>query len=87
MEEHQHALSLPPSRNEQPPPEPFLKVEEAAKILRISRGAAYQLGRQWLATNGQTGLPVIRLGRLLRVPRAGLEHLVDVTPQAHTGAE
>lgn len=70
MEEHQHALSLPPSRNEQPPPEPFLKVEEAAKILRISRGAAYQLGRQWLATNGQSGLPVIRLGRLLRVPRA-----------------
>ncbi len=87
MEQHRQPLTVPSVEPDHASNEPFLKVEEAAKILRISRGAAYELARRWLATNGQTGLPVIRLGRLLRVPRASLEHLADVTPQAHTGAE
>ncbi len=81
MEQHQPALTLPPDDQPPPPPPgPFLKVEEAAKILRISRGAAYELARQWLATNGQTGIPVIRLGRLLRVPTASLQRLADAPP-------
>lgn len=56
----------------------FLRVEEAAHILRISRSAAYELANAWLATGGQTGLPVIRLGRTMRIPRAAIERLLAV---------
>ena len=49
-----------------------LTVEEAAQVLRIGRGAAYELTRQWRATGVQTGLPVVTLGRRLRVPRHAL---------------
>lgn len=51
----------------------FLTVEEAAKVLRIGRTAAYGLTQQWRATSGAVGLPVVRFGRQLRVPRAALE--------------
>jgi excisionase family DNA binding protein len=53
----------------------FLTVEEAAAVLRIGRTSAYELARRWLATSGREGLPVIRLGRTLRVPQAALERL------------
>ena len=56
-----------------------LTVEEAAAILRIGRGAAYELARQWRETNGREGLPVVTLGRTLRVPRAALRRLLDET--------
>src|SRR5205823_3787024 len=51
----------------------FLTVEEAARILRLGRTAAYALARQWRETDGRDGLPVVTVGRLLRVPRAALE--------------
>lgn len=51
----------------------FLTVEEAAAILRIGRTVAYALTRQWRATNGEAGIPVVSFGRQLRVPRAALE--------------
>lgn len=56
-----------------------LTIEEAARVLRIGRGAAYALARQYLDSGGREGLPVVRLGRSLRVPRAGLLRLLDVT--------
>ncbi len=65
----------PPSFDELPE---VLTIGEAAKVLRISRGAAYALARQWLDSGGRQGLPVVRLGRSLRVPRAGLLRLLDV---------
>lgn len=46
-----------------------LTIGEAAKLLRIGRGAAYQAAR-----NNQ--LPVIRLGRRRLVSRAALEALL-----------
>jgi hypothetical protein len=51
----------------------FLTIEEAAEVLRIGRTAAYQLARDFLASDGTRGVPVIRYGRQLRVPRCKLE--------------
>ena len=51
----------------------FLTVEETAEILRIGRTAAYEQTRRYEETNGEAGIPVIRVGRLMRVPRAALE--------------
>ncbi len=53
-----------------------LTVDEAARILRIGRNSAYALARQWLATNGREGLPAVRLGRNVRIPRPALERLL-----------
>lgn len=61
------------------PPE-VLTIEEAADILRISRNSAYQLARRWRDTDGREGLPVIELGRNLRVPRARLTRLLEGGP-------
>lgn len=44
-------------------------VEEAAGVLRIGRTLAYSLARRYEETGGGSGLPVIRLGSCLRVPR------------------
>jgi hypothetical protein len=53
----------------------FLTIEEAAAVLRIGRTSAYLLARQWRQSGGRSGLPVQRLGRLLRVPRSALERM------------
>ena len=57
-------------------PPDLLTVEEAARVLRIGRTNAYELVRRWLATGGAEGVPALRIGHLLRVPRHGLEELV-----------
>ena len=44
-------------------------------LLRIGRTSAYALAREWRETGGRSGLPVVELGRQLRVPRAALEEL------------
>lgn len=54
----------------------FLTVEEAAAVLRIGRTAAYPAAREFLATDGASGLPVARFGRQLRVPRPALERVL-----------
>ncbi len=55
-----------------------LTIEEAAAVLRVGRTAAYELSRLWRASGGVEGLPVIRLGRSLRVSRADLFRLLHV---------
>jgi excisionase family DNA binding protein len=59
---------------------PFLRVEEAARVLRISRTSAYALTRRFLDTGGQEGLPAVRVGRSVRVPAAALEVMANTAP-------
>ena len=47
----------------------LLTVAEAAELLKISPNTAYELIRQ-----GR--IPVIRLGRIIRIPRFGLEQWI-----------
>jgi excisionase family DNA binding protein len=59
---------------------PFLRVEEAARVLRISRTSAYALTRRFLDTDGREGLAAVRVGRSVRVPVAALEQMANVAP-------
>ena len=54
----------------------LLTVEEAGVLLRIGRTKAYAMAREWRETDGRSGLPVIDLGHVLRVPRQALEELI-----------
>lgn len=53
----------------------LLTVGEAADMLRIGRSLAYELARAYVLTNGVEGLPVIKLGARMRVPRWALDEL------------
>ena len=61
----------------------FLKVEDAARMLGISRSLAYELANRWLETNQRDGLPSIRLGRRILVQRAAVEHLAGIDAERH----
>ena len=64
-----------------------LTVEEAARVLRIGRSAAYEQARRYLATGGAEGLPVIRFGRRMRVPRQALSRLLSLSGLRSADAE
>jgi excisionase family DNA binding protein len=64
-----------------------LTVDEAAVVLRIGRAAAYELAHQWREGGGRSGLPVVTLGRSLRVPREALRRLLDVSPDAKASGQ
>jgi hypothetical protein len=53
----------------------LLTVSEAARELRIGRTLAYDLAHRYVASHGACGLPVVRLGACLRVPRWALLEL------------
>jgi excisionase family DNA binding protein len=48
-----------------------LSVEEAGRILGISRGAAY-------ARAGDGSLPTVRLGKRLLVPKSALQKMLQI---------
>jgi hypothetical protein len=56
----------------------LLRIDEAARFLRIGRSLAYKLAHEYLATDGASGLPVLRFGTCLRVPRWALTELVTI---------
>ena len=56
----------------------FLTIEEAARILRIGRGQAYELARVWRATGGTEGLPNVEIGtKTKRVPKTAIVRLLE----------
>jgi hypothetical protein len=55
----------------------LLTIEEAAGVLRIGRSLAYELARRCEASDGHVGVPVMRVGSCLRVPRWALAELVS----------
>ena len=57
----------------------LLTVEEAAQVLRIGRTKAYALAREWRSSGGRSGLPVVDLGDVLRVPLARLEAMIGTS--------
>jgi excisionase family DNA binding protein len=54
----------------------MLTIEEAARVMRIGRSAAYKLAREYLTTEGTSGIPAMRIGGQLRVPRHMLEEYI-----------
>ena len=54
----------------------FLTIEEAARVLRLGRTAAYEQARIWRDTDGRAGLPNFPMGHTLRVPTAALERML-----------
>ena len=66
----------------------LLQVTEAARVLRVSRSSAYTYAQLFERSGGREGLPVIRIGRTLRVPKAALRRVIDgdlAFPPADTG--
>lgn len=55
---------------------PTVDITTVAKCFRIHRSTAYDL-----AQRGQLGVPVLRLGRALRVPTAELRRVLGLSGQ------
>jgi len=64
---------------DQPDDGHFLTIPAAARWLRISRNAAYLAAKRYRTTDGAEGLPHIRIGGTLRVPRAALERMTRIS--------
>jgi transposase len=58
---------------------PTISVDEAARILGISRGAAYAMARSYRESDGAEGLPTVICGpRRYRVPTAALRRMLQL---------
>ncbi len=69
-----HVVDLDPSGRLATPSLPdFLNVREAAKVLRLSRNRTYELAKLYIESGGECGLPAIRFGKPIRIPRLALE--------------
>jgi len=55
----------------------LLTVEEAAGVLRIGRSLAYELARLYESSDGHDGIPMMRVGALMRVPRWALAEMIS----------
>ena len=57
-------------------PPDFLTLDETAAVLRVGRSTAYREANAFETSGGKTGIPVIRCGKLFRVPRRQLEEQI-----------
>ncbi len=57
----------------------FLTAEETAAVLRIGRTQTYAEIRRWETSGGDTGIPSVRFGRTVRVPKAAIVRLLQPT--------
>ena len=55
----------------------MLRVDETAEVLRISRSRAYDEVKLYLQSGGSAGVPSIRIGRTVRVPKQALLAWID----------
>lgn len=58
----------------------FIRVDQAACLLGISRSLAYELANQWLESDGASGLPAVRLGRRILIKQAAIDEMAAVGP-------
>jgi hypothetical protein len=61
----------------------MLTVDETCEVLGIGRSLAYAQVRRYLASQGREGIPAVRIGTALRIPRTGLVELL-LSPPAPT---
>lgn len=54
----------------------LLTIKEAAPEMRVSPSKCYQLAHEYLNSGGTSGLPVLRFGTCMRVPRWALDVLI-----------
>ena len=54
----------------------MLTVNDAARVLRIGRSKAYEMTTLYASSGGTQGLPCLRLGDLLRIPKFALHEFV-----------
>lgn len=65
----------------------FLTVEETAAVLRIGRTSAYAEIRRWETSGGEAGIPSVRFGRSVRVPKAVIVRLLDPSTRHRAGED
>lgn len=51
---------------------PLLTVAQVQDVTQLGRGQIYRLIQKYLDSGGREGIPSIRFGRSLRVPKDGL---------------
>ena len=54
----------------------LLTIKEAAAEMRVCLSHAYDLAHEYLNSGGTAGLPVLRFGTCMRVPRWALDVLI-----------
>jgi hypothetical protein len=54
----------------------MLTVEQTCTVLGIGRSLGYAEVRRYLATGGREGIPAVRIGSVLRIPRTALVELL-----------
>jgi hypothetical protein len=58
----------------------MLSIDQTCEVLSIGRSLAYAQVRRYLATGGREGIPAVRIGGALRIPRTALVEMLLATP-------
>ena len=58
----------------------MLSIDQTCEVLSIGRSLAYAQARRYLATAGREGIPAVRIGGALRIPRTALVEMLLAAP-------